>query len=38
MASGLGERLSSRPRTAVLPDASRWNESGSDWMWLARSD
>ena len=38
MASGLGERLSSRPIPAVLPDASRWDESGSDWMWRARSD
>ena len=38
MASRLGERLRSRPIRAVLPDASRWDEEGSDWLWRARGD
>ena len=38
MAGRLGERLCSRPIEAVLPDASRWDEDGSDWLWRARGD
>ena len=38
MVDRLGGRLFSRPVSAVLPDASRWDEAGAAWMWRARDD